>query len=232
MSHELRTPLNAVIGFSDLLLEDREQLSATHVRYIEDVLLSGRHLLSLINSVLELARIDAGFVVLEFEPLDSGDELRGACALIAPAAERKSIRVVQKIAASAILRADHRQLQRVLFSLLSNAIKFSPAETEVSVSVSEVSGAVRFSVQDRGPGIPASMVGDLFQAFVQGESPLQKKHEGAGLGLVIARRLVDLHGGELHLEPTPGGGSTFWFQLPLSPSGDSCAASSRTRTGG
>jgi signal transduction histidine kinase/CheY-like chemotaxis protein len=216
MSHELRTPLNAVIGFSELMLEGESTLSGEHTQFVRDILTSGRHLLSLINSVLDLAKIEAGRVVLEVETLDPRQQARSACALVAPVAQKKRIRLAQDLSGSHELRADSRQLQQVLLNLLSNAIKFSPEGTEVVVGVADLPGAVRFFVRDQGPGIPQSIKADLFKPFVQGESALVKKHEGTGLGLAITKRIVEQHGGEISVEATPGGGATFTVTLPVS----------------
>jgi len=216
MSHELRTPLNAVIGFSEVLLEERKSLSETHARFIEDIRVSGRHLLSLINSVLDLAKIEAGHVVLELETVTPSDEARAACTLVAPAAQRKRIQLVQEYGGSHTLRADRRQLHQILLNLLSNAVKFSPEGSRVTIGITDRPAAVHFFVRDHGEGISQALLPNLFQPFVQGDNSLSKKHQGTGLGLAITRRIIEQHGGKIAVDTTPGGGATFWFELPVS----------------
>ena len=215
MSHELRTPLNAVIGFSDLLLADRSALSPTHIAFVEDILSSGRHLLKLINAVLDLAKIEAGAVTLDLQPVAAAEVIADACSIIVGIAHRKRVQLVQGEAEGLRVFADPGKLQQILINLLSNAVKFSPDGATVEVRVEAHAGLARFSVRDHGPGVPAALRGELFQPFVQGESPLVKKHEGTGLGLAISRRLVEQHGGQIGVESEDGDGSTFWFTLPV-----------------
>jgi signal transduction histidine kinase/DNA-binding response OmpR family regulator len=217
MSHELRTPLNAVIGFSEVLLEERSSLSETHAHFIDDILASGRHLLSLINSVLDLAKIEAGHVVLELEAVTPSEVVRTACTLVAPAAQKKRIHLVQEYGGSHTpLRADRRQLHQILLNLLSNAVKFSPEGSEVTIGIIDRPATVHFFVRDHGEGISQALMPNLFKPFVQGDNSLAKKHQGTGLGLAITRRIIEQHGGKIAVEKTPGGGATFWFELPVS----------------
>jgi len=214
MSHELRTPLNAVIGFSDLLLDDRAKLEPQHVRFIEDILQSGRHLLSLINAVLDLAKIEAGRVTQSLEALAPAAELATACDLVAPMAKKKGARISQTVKTAREVRADRQQLQQILLNLLSNALKFSPDGSEVRVEVVDAGAWIGFRVSDVGPGIDDAMLGRLFTPFVQGESALVKRHQGTGLGLAITKRLVEQHGGTIEVQTHLGRGTTFSFTLP------------------
>jgi signal transduction histidine kinase/CheY-like chemotaxis protein len=214
MSHELRTPLNAVIGFSELLLEEKERLLPAHVQFVQDILASGRHLLTLINSVLDLAKIEAGRVALEVQPLDPQGQISAACAVVSTMAQRKSLTIEQVMRTQRGVLADRAKLQQILLNLLSNAIKFSEPDRRIEVGVEDAEQMVRFWVKDQGPGIPESVRPELFKPFVQGESPLSKKHEGTGLGLAITRRLVEYQGGDVGVDTEMGKGSTFWFLLP------------------
>ena len=214
MSHELRTPLNAVIGFSELMLEEQPKLAAEHVQFVRDILASGRHLLTLINSVLDLAKIEAGRVALDLHPLDPRAQVSSACALVTAVAQRKRISLTQEVGTARSVRADKGKLQQILLNLISNAIKFSPEESRIEVGCADQGDALRFWVRDEGVGISDELRPQLFMPFVQGESPLSKKHEGTGLGLAITRRLVEYQGGEIGVESEPGRGATFWFLLP------------------
>ena len=214
MSHELRTPLNAVIGFSELLLEDHAKLLPDHVQFVKDILASGKHLLTLINSVLDLAKIEAGRVSLEVQPLDPGQQIASACTLVSAMAQKKDVRIEQAVNTSRTVRADAGKLQQILLNLLSNAIKFSEPRKQVEIGVEDQGEMLRFWVKDQGPGIAESVRPELFKPFVQGESPLVKKHEGTGLGLAITRRLVEYQGGEIGVDTGIGRGSTFFVLLP------------------
>jgi len=214
MSHELRTPLNAVIGFSELLLEDQQKLLPDHVQFAKDILASGRHLLTLINSVLDLAKIESGRVTLEVQRLDPKAQIVSACTLVSALAQRKNIEIEQAVQSRRSAIADRSKLQQILLNLLSNAIKFSEAGTRIEVGVADQGEVLRFWVKDQGPGIPENVRPELFKPFVQGESPLSKSHEGTGLGLAITRRLVEYQGGDVGVDTEVGRGSTFWFTLP------------------
>jgi len=214
MSHELRTPLNAIIGFSELLLEEaRQSLSPEHLKFVGDVHASGRHLLALINDILDLAKIEAGRVELHVEPVRPGDAVAEAVALVAPQALQRTIEIRTQVAASAEVLADRGKLRQVLLNLLSNALKFSPERSSIHVGADDAPGAVRFWVRDEGPGMDETLLGRLFQPFVQGENALVKRHQGTGLGLAISKRLVEQHGGAIEVSSAPGGGSTFSFTI-------------------
>jgi signal transduction histidine kinase/DNA-binding response OmpR family regulator len=215
MSHELRTPLNAVIGFSELLLEDSGKLMPEHVLFVRDIHTSGKHLLQLINAVLDLAKIESGRVSLELRPLDPKQQIASACALTSALAQKKQQRLTQAVETTRNVRADAGKLQQILLNLVSNAIKFSEEGKNIEVGVRDEGGEMlRFWIKDEGPGIPDSMRPELFKPFVQGESPLIKKHEGTGLGLAITRRLVEYQGGDIGVSTALGQGSTFLFTLP------------------
>jgi signal transduction histidine kinase/CheY-like chemotaxis protein/HAMP domain-containing protein len=214
MSHELRTPLNAVIGFSELLLEEEAKLAPGHVQFVKDIYVSGKHLLVLINSVLDLAKIEAGRVALDVELLDPREEIASACALVSALVQKKGLHLRQVAGSARSVLADRGKLQQIFLNLLSNAIKFSDEGTHIEIGVEDQAELLRFWVKDEGPGIAESVRPELFKPFVQGEAPLSKKHEGTGLGLAITRRLVEYQGGDVGVETELGRGSIFWFTMP------------------
>ncbi len=218
MSHELRTPLNSIIGFSDLLLaEAQDALPPHHVEYVTNVLASGKHLLDLINDILDLSKIEAGEIRLEVGTVDSAEAVAEAVALIGPTARAKQIEVRKQVWATRSAWADRGKLRQILLNLLSNAVKFSPEGADVEVRTEDEGPFVRFRVRDEGPGIDPALRPHLFEPFIQGESPLVKKHQGTGLGLAISKRLVELHGGTLQLVSETRRGSEFTFTLPAAP---------------
>jgi signal transduction histidine kinase len=218
MSHELRTPLNAIMGFSDLLSDERRgPLNADQRRFTQNVRDSARHLLTLINDLLDLSKIEANHLEVTLEP----------CALRMLAAE--TIVTVQQIAASknivlsladaepAAVRADAVRVRQVLFNLLSNAIKFTPSGGTVSVSFTPAPDerCLRTSVRDTGAGIGPEDLERLFQPFTQLANAKLQPRSGTGLGLSLTRRLVELMGGRTGVESALGHGSHFFFDLPL-----------------
>jgi signal transduction histidine kinase/DNA-binding response OmpR family regulator len=216
MSHELRTPLNTVIGFTELLLDDgRGSLVPLHVRYLEDIRSSGRHLLGLINEILDLAKIEAGQVTMTLEPVLPADAVAEACVLVHASASRKRISVKERIETRRKVRADRGKLRQVLANLLSNAVKFSPETTVVEVVVRDEGRFVKFWIRDEGDGIDEHLLPRLFEPFVQGEHPLVKKHQGTGLGLAICKRLVQHLGGSIEASSRRGLGSTLSFTVPV-----------------
>jgi len=218
MSHELRTPLNAVIGFSEVLLarmfgpvNDKQQ------EYINFILDGGRHLLSLINDILDLSKVEAGKMELELETFPLGACLDASLALLREKAQGEGVGLALASAPGPELpvAADRRKLKQIMFNLLSNAIKFTPRGGAVQVSLEEKDGWVTVAVADTGKGIKAEDIPKLFQAFTQLESAYTKEYEGTGLGLALTRRLVELHGGRIWVESEFGLGSRFSFTLPL-----------------
>jgi signal transduction histidine kinase len=215
MSHELRTPLNAIIGFSEVLHEQMfGELNERQVAYVRDVLEAGRHLLSLINDVLDLAKIEAGRMELELSEVAIPDILRSAVSMHSESASRNGIALAVTTEPSEIeITADERRVRQIVFNLLSNAVKFTPADGRVDVSARLDDGQVEIAVADTGPGIPAEDLEMIFEEFEQ--SVDGKKEEGTGLGLPLSLKLVELHGGRLWVESEVGRGSTFRFTLPV-----------------
>ena len=214
MSHELRTPLNAVLGFSDLLADERYgPLNERQQRYVSHIHTGGKHLLSLISDILDLSKIEAGRMELAIESLRVTTTLGEVISVMQPLAERKS-QVLTKVADPALsIRADSTRFRQVLLNLVGNAIKFTPNGGHIELSAILVQDKVRVEVRDNGPGIPPEEQQRIFEAFYRLRET-GKKTEGTGLGLAITHRLVELHGGELSLESKVGEGSCFYFSLP------------------
>jgi signal transduction histidine kinase len=215
MSHELRTPLNAVIGFSDVLHEQMfGELNERQLGYVEDIRAAGQHQLSLINDILDLAKIEAGRLELELSEVDVPNVLRGAVSMHSERARRGGIELVLSTEPDEIVVvADARCVRQVVFNLLSNAVKFTPTQGRVEISARIEDGHVEVAVVDTGHGIPPDELETIFQEFEQTAEGM--KTEGTGLGLPLSRKLVELHGGRLWVESEVGRGSTFRFTLPV-----------------
>ena len=217
MSHELRTPLNAVIGFSEVLIERMfGDVNPKQEEYLNDILSSGKHLLSLINDILDLSKIEAGRMELETQPFDLPSALDNALTLIRERAARHSIGLeVHVDPRIGEVVADERKVKQVLLNLLSNAVKFTGEGGKITMSAALNGDAVAVSVADTGIGIAAEDQAAVFEEFRQVGTDYARKREGTGLGLALARRLVELHGGTLALESEVGKGSTFTFTIPV-----------------
>ena len=216
MSHELRTPLNAVIGFSEVLAEGMfGDLNDKQVEYLEDILESGRHLLSLINDILDLSKIEAGRMELEPVEFDLPGAIETALLLMRERASRKGIEVGRAVDERlGVICADERKVKQVLLNLLSNALKFTPEGGRVDVRVDARDGMVEISVTDTGVGIAAEDQAAVFEEFRQvGASA--KRVEGTGLGLTLSRKFVELHRGRIWVTSQLGRGSTFTFTIPI-----------------
>ena len=220
MSHELRTPLNAVIGFSEVLQARMfGPLNEKQAEYVEDVLQSGRHLLSLINDILDLAKIEAGRVELQPSTFDLAGAIENAMLLTKERAVRRSVRLERHLGPDlGAIQADERKVKQVLVNLMSNAVKFTPEGGTITVSASRGPAAMTLAVEDTGIGIAPEDQALIFEEFRQVGNDYTRKQEGTGLGLALARRFVELHGGRIWVESELGRGSTFRFTLPLQPS--------------
>ena len=214
MSHELRTPMNAILGFGQLL-ECDDGLNEEQHDSVREILHGGRHLLELINEVLDLARVESGRIDLSLEPVDLCGVLHECFSLLQPLAEARAIRLRHAGIDGALVRADRTRLKQVLINLLSNAIKYNRDGGEVGVEVdSPEQGQMRISVTDTGRGIPVARQAELFQPFNRLGAEATEV-EGTGIGLTITRRLVEMMGGRIDLESRTGKGSRFWIELPL-----------------
>ena len=216
MSHELRTPLNAIIGFSEVLIERMfGELNDKQADYLADIHSSGKHLLSLINDILDLSKIEAGHMELDLEDFDVPAALGHAMNLVRERAQRHAIRldlVVDEPLGD--IRADARKFKQILLNLLSNAVKFTPDGGRVTVQAQVQAGALAVAVTDTGIGIAEDDQAVVFDEFRQVGRHYTNKHEGTGLGLALTKRFVELHGGTLALRSVLGQGSTFTFTLP------------------
>jgi signal transduction histidine kinase/DNA-binding response OmpR family regulator/HAMP domain-containing protein len=227
MSHELRTPLNAIIGFSELLenhtfgtLNDRQQ------RYVTNVLTSGRHLLQLINDILDLSKVEAGHMELALSEFDLGTTLREVRTIVGTLADKKRLTLEMKVEeAIPRLTADQSKLKQILYNLLSNAIKFTPEGGWIGVTAGRVPQAgarktgewIEIAVADTGIGLRREDQERIFGSFEQVDTAYAREQQGTGLGLALSRKLVELHGGRIWVESELGKGSTFRFVLPLAP---------------
>jgi PAS domain S-box-containing protein len=216
MSHELRTPMNAILGFGQLLEADPDEpLSPRQAERVQALLRGGRHLLVLINEVLDIARIEAGTLQLQLQPVDVAALARDALGLVQPVAQARgvSLRLDDSAAGLACMaQADPTRLRQVLLNLLSNAIKFNREAGQVRLSCQLEPTAVRLEVADQGPGIPAAQLPRLFQAFERLD--VDGAIEGTGIGLALSRSLMALMHGDIGVRSTVGEGSVFWLRLP------------------
>jgi signal transduction histidine kinase len=217
MSHELRTPLNAVIGFSEVLQERMfGDLNEKQADYVNDIHSSGRHLLALINDILDLSKIEAGHMELEASEFDLPAMLETALTLVRERAQRHGIALSLETAPEVgTVRGDERKLKQVTLNLLSNAVKFTPEGGSVRLGAQMNGAAIEVSVADTGVGIAPEDQALVFEEFRQVGNDAARKAEGTGLGLALARKFVELHGGTIRVESAPGRGSTFTFTLPV-----------------
>jgi signal transduction histidine kinase len=216
MSHELRTPLNAILGFSQLLQQKLYgELNAKQEEYVGDILVSGKHLLSLINDVLDLSKVEAGQIELELAPFSLRETVESAVATVRERASKNGVAVAAEIEPEVQdVEADERRIRQVLFNLLSNAVKFTPAGGRIDVTAARVGGEVEVAVTDTGPGIAPDDRERIFEEFQQ--TDIGAKHqEGTGLGLALSKHFVELHGGRIWVESELGSGSRFVFTLPV-----------------
>jgi signal transduction histidine kinase len=218
MSHELRSPLNAIIGFSEVLREQMfGDLNEKQLDYLDDVLESAQHLLAVINDILDLAKVEAGRIELELGEVSLPEALRSGLTMHEPRANRGGVALGLTVEPDEIVvEADDRKVRQVVFNLVSNAVKFTPAGGRVDVSARLVDGVVVVAIADTGPGIELSNQELIFAEFQQARVPGDGvRIEGTGLGLPLARKFIELHGGRLWVESTPGTGSIFRFTLPV-----------------
>jgi signal transduction histidine kinase len=216
MSHELRTPLNAILGFSEVLAEGMfGEVNEKQSEYLRDILESGRHLLSLINDILDLSKIEAGRMDLDVADFDLPSTIDNAMVLVRERAARRGITLGHTVDATLnSVRADERKLKQVLLNLLSNALKFTPEGGRVDVRAESRGDVAEISVTDTGVGIAPEDQETIFEEFRQvGAS--EKKVEGTGLGLALSRRFIELHGGTMWVKSQVGAGSVFAFTLPI-----------------
>jgi two-component system, NtrC family, sensor kinase len=217
MSHELRTPLNAILGFSEVLAERMfGEVNEKQAEYLQDILSSGRHLLSLINDILDLSKVEAGRLELELDRFHLPTALDNALTLVRERATRHGIRLTQTVDPRvADIVADERKVKQILLNLLSNAVKFTPEGGRVGLTATVADGVLTIAVSDSGIGIAPEDQAAIFEEFRQVGREDARKQEGTGLGLTLAKKFVELHGGRIWVESKVGQGSTFSFTLPV-----------------
>ncbi|HKW69017.1 MAG TPA: response regulator [Candidatus Dormibacteraeota bacterium] len=220
MSHELRTPLNAIIGFSELLTDARDGQfdEATRKRFLNQILTSGKHLLGLINDILDLSKVEAGQMELRLQTVSVAEVVDQVVRTVEPLVANKAITVRTDVEGSGELLADAGKLKQMLLNLVSNAIKFTPEEGKVTVAAARTDKAVEISVADSGIGIADADLKQIFKEFHQVDHGPGRKHEGTGLGLALTKRFALLHGGDVRVTSRVNEGSVFTLVLPVQPS--------------
>jgi signal transduction histidine kinase len=216
MSHELRTPLNAILGYTELILDEIYGATPPRMREVlQRVETNGKHLLGLINDVLDLSKIEAGQLTLALADYSVTDLVRGVYVAVEPLATEKHLSLRLDLPADLPpAHGDARRLSQVLLNLVGNAIKFTDAG-EVAISASSADGSLTLAVTDTGPGIAPADQAKIFEEFQQADNSMTRKKGGTGLGLAISKRIVELHGGSLGVRSELGRGSTFSVILPL-----------------
>ena len=217
MSHELRTPLNGIIGFSELLVDEKAgPLNPRQREFLNDILRSGEHLLQLINDVLDLSKVEAGKMVLYPERLEVGKAIREICAVVSPMTKKKSIRVEVSVSTQAeSIVLDPHKFKQVLYNLLSNAAKFTDPGGAIAVEATRLEDErLQLVVRDNGVGIAATDLDRIFHEFTQLDAGSARRHEGTGLGLALTRKLVEFQGGSISVDSESGKGSVFTVRLP------------------
>ncbi|ATU92343.1 PAS domain-containing sensor histidine kinase [Phyllobacterium zundukense] len=216
MSHELRTPLNAIIGFSEIMHSGTFGTlgSDRYVEYVHDIHTSGNYLLNVINDILDMSKIEAGHFSLDREEIDLCPLIHETVRVVSLQAQEKAVKVETRIAESVTLNADRRAIKQILINLLSNAVKFTDTGGRISVRARKVSGALVFTIEDTGCGIPKSALKKIGQPFEQVANQFTKSHAGSGLGLAISRSLTELHGGALKIRSHEGVGTIVSVRIP------------------
>jgi two-component system cell cycle sensor histidine kinase PleC len=217
MSHELRTPLNAIIGFSEMMESGTfgPLGDAKYLEYCRDISGSGRYLLDVINDILDMSKIEAGRISLEYETIELDSFLADTMRMFATRVNEKQLAVSAEIEPSIRLRADRRMIKQIMINLVSNAVKFTPEGRRITVRARMVNAHVNIAIEDTGIGIPKEALKNLGRPFEQVESQLTKSHGGSGLGLAIAKSLAELHGGAMRIRSTLGVGTIVLVRLPV-----------------
>ena len=235
MSHELRTPLNSILGFSEVLQEQMVgELNEKQQEYVKYIFTSGNHLLSLINDILDLAKVESGKMTLEANSFPLKNLLESSMAILKEKAIKHGVAMELDLDPSLsadTIEADERKLKQILFNLLSNAVKFTPEGGTVRLRAEKEGEFLKITVADTGIGIKQEDIGRLFHSFAQLESPYAKQYEGTGLGLALTKKLVELHGGKIWVESEEGKGSSFIFTIPARQPEHAQSAPTHDKTG-
>ena len=214
MSHEFRTPLNAIIGFSEMLItKNYGSLTDKQSEYLNNIALSGKHLLRLVNDILDLSKVEAGSVHLEYEKFNPSQVILETLSILDNMAFKKNIKIKSTFC-DAILNADKGRFRQIMYNLLSNAIKFTGEGGKISIITSIVDEKLKVEIIDSGIGIADKDKDKIFMQFRQLDSSYARKQEGTGLGLALTKKLIELHKGYINFESQEGQGSKFWFVLP------------------
>ena len=217
-SHELRSPLTSVQGFAELLMLERDSLTPKQVETVEIILDNCRHLVRLLNDLLDLARSDAGRLGLRLAPTELAPLIEDAVRLMRAQTEGANQTLTERIEPDLpVIEAQPDRVRQVLVNLITNAHEYSPVGASIEVAAHGYGGGVEVAVTDNGPGIPAQQLEHIFERFTRGDAGLTQRVGGTGLGLAISKSLVELHGGTIDVDSTPGAGSTFRFRLPVRP---------------
>jgi signal transduction histidine kinase len=219
MSHELRTPLNSIIGFSEILKgEDFGKINEAQAEYIDYISKSGKHLLNVINDILDLSKIEAGRMELNYEQFYLLDSINEVKMSLTPLAIKKRVDLdLELTSLPETIIADRTKLQEIIYNLASNAIKFTPEKGKVTIKASTDDRLISISIQDTGIGISTADMDKLFQPFKQIKPYMNHELEGTGLGLAITKKFIEMHGGRISVQSKPGDGSSFTFTIPKEP---------------
>ena len=216
ISHELRTPLNSILGFSDILgTQLYGNLNSKQEEYINDIKVSATHLLGMINEVLDMSKIEANAMKVVKSAFWISRAVDEVVNIVSPLAQKKNIKLIKNMAVDFEVFADYQKIQQILYNLVSNAIKYSPENDEVEISINSDDENFRILVHDNGIGIDKKYHGKIFAKFVQLDSAYTKKESSTGLGLTITKELVELHGGKISLISEVNNGSTFIVEIPF-----------------
>lgn len=214
MSHELRTPLNAIIGFADILLTDTpKKLSDKQEKYINNITTSGKHLLSLVNDLLDISKIESGKMDLSYEKFNAKEIIQNVIIGLKPLLIQKNITIKTKLP-EAVIKADSKKFKQIIYNLVSNAIKYTPEGGKILIHSDINADKLVVSVEDTGIGISKEDYDKIFVQFKQIDSSYTRNQEGSGLGLQLTKQLIELHGGSIYFDSELGKGSRFWFVLP------------------
>lgn len=214
MSHEFRTPLNAIIGFSEMLLTGNYgELNNKQYQYLNNISISGKHLLSLVNDILDLSKVESGNMILNIEEFNIQNVINETVSVLSSMALKKSINIKVNLQ-NIILKADNMKFHQIMYNLLSNAIKFTGENGEIKIKASLLQDKIKVEIQDNGIGIANSDRDKVFSEFRQIDSSYARKQEGTGLGLTLTKKLIELHNGYIDFESIQNEGTKFWFVLP------------------
>jgi signal transduction histidine kinase len=221
MSHELRTPLNAILGYTELIIDSIYGEAPEQMRSVlERVQTNGKHLLGLINDVLDLSKIEAGQLMLSLSDYSLAELVQSVYVAVEPLASQKSLSLTTKISQDLpVGHGDERRLAQVLLNLVGNAIKFTEVG-EVAIEASQSDSSFRIAVRDSGPGVAGADQAKIFEEFQQVDSTPTRQKGGTGLGLAISKRIVEMHGGRILVDSELGKGATFTIWLPVSANGE------------